>query len=132
MLDGYWYELFDSTVLIPENIREGVDIWGIIGAMSEGVSGFECGEFTLSSATSTVTIEHELGTAPSYVAIMHSKANSISSSGYIACVNGVDVYYNSGLKIQKVSSVTKTATSVKVSAGHNFFANAKYYWVAIV
>ena len=35
--DGCWYELFDPTTLIAENIREGVDIWGVIGAVTEGI-----------------------------------------------------------------------------------------------
>jgi hypothetical protein len=78
--DGYWHELFDPTTLIPENIREGVDIWGIIGAIKEGIDLLGITSFTkMAVSTYTVTsdtsmrrntIPHSLGKEPSMVLVL--------------------------------------------------------------
>lgn len=66
---------FDSATLIPENIREGVDIWGVIGTMSEGVSGIDFGKVTLSSATDSVTVSHSLNATPKAGIMVYGQKN---------------------------------------------------------
>lgn len=108
-LNGYWYELVEDSIATA--------------------TGFECGEFVLSSATNNVTIEHSLSKIPSFVAIIHMNPKGVSTAGYLAYLNGVDVYYNSGIKVQAVSGITKTDKNIKVSVGHNFIAGNTYYYV---
>ena len=130
--DGYWYEKFNSSTLIPENIREGIDIWGVVGTLVEGVAGIDFGEITLASASETVTVNHALGVAPSFVALFPKNLES---------ANGITLVNVNGKTIRKSSSswyltaVTNTLTDTSIVFGtysNSFKYPAKdYYWIAI-
>lgn len=129
--DGYWYELFDSSVLIPENIREGIDIWGVVGTLVEGVAGIDFGEITLASASGTVTVNHALGVAPSFVALIPKSLDSESSATLIN-VNGKTIRKSSSSWY--VNAVTNTLTDTSIEFG--IYSSSKYpakdyYWIAI-
>lgn len=49
-----------------ENIKNGVEIWGITGTMPEGVTGISYGQFTVSNQHQ-VTVNHGLGVKPKMV-----------------------------------------------------------------
>lgn len=49
-----------------ENIKNGVEIWGITGTMPEGVTGISYGQFTVSNKQQ-VTVNHGLGVKPKVV-----------------------------------------------------------------
>lgn len=129
--DGYWYELFDSSVLIPENIREGIDIWGVVGTLVEGVTGIDFGEITLAIASETVTVNHALGVAPSFVALFPK--NLESATGTLINVNGNTIRKSSSSWY--VTAVTNTLTNTSIVFGTYsslFKYPAKdYYWIAI-
>lgn len=68
------YTTGDVTVkgdpdLIPENIKKGVDIFGVVGAAEEGVT-IEKGSFIPTENSREVTIQHGLGVEPA-VAIVY-------------------------------------------------------------
>lgn len=130
--DGYWYELFDPTTLIADNIRKGVDIWGVIGTMSEGVSGIDFGTVNVTAERANITVSHNLGKVPTYVAIMLGVAET-NYSGYRVFINDYHALnYSSGSSIADYVA-KKTANSITFPFGGNFdkFKIAKYYWIAI-
>ena len=51
---------------IAENIKNGVEIWGVTGTMPEGVTGISYGQFTVTNRSS-VTVNHSLGVKPKAV-----------------------------------------------------------------
>lgn len=56
--------------LLPENIREGIDIFGVVGTMSEKKVTYKSGTYTSSSAyTDSMSVAHGLGKQPSYAGI---------------------------------------------------------------
>lgn len=130
--DGYWYEKFDNSTLIPGNIREGIDIWGVVGTLVEGVTGIDFGEATLASASETVTVNHALGVAPSFVALIPKILESASSATLIN-VNGGTIRKSSSSWY--VTAVTNTLTDTSIVFGtysSSFKYPAKdYYWIAI-
>lgn len=65
-----------DTDLIPVNIREGIDIFGILGALKEGIgiSDFGCTEYAIDEFTPTQnqvvgTVAHSLGKIPEVVIV---------------------------------------------------------------
>lgn len=148
--DGYWYEMFDPMTLLAENIREGVDIWGVIGSMSEGVTGIDYGKITFSSATTEeVTISHNLGRTPKrayliaastkYVAsqsvliahLMNSTAMLETTTGYEYEAVITSVPYGSGSASIYDTAMT-SATNSTVTFGRSIHKYKTYYWIVIV
>ena len=121
-----------DTDLMPENIREGIDIWGVVGTLVEGVTGIDFGEVTLASASETVTVNHALGVVPSFVALIPKSLESASSATLIN-VNGKTIRKSSSSLY--VSAVTNTLTDTSIVFGTYsslFKYPAKdYYWIAI-
>lgn len=130
---GYYYELFDSSVLLPENIREGIDIWGVVGTLVEGVAGIDFGEVTLASTAESVTVSHNLGTVPSWVALI-PKTWDKSTRTTLQNLNGDALIYTN---IYVPSSAENTITNETItfdkggSLSANGFRAAGYYWFAI-
>lgn len=133
--DGCWYDLLsqpvdlaDETDLIAENIREGVDIFGIIGAMSEGVSGIDFGEITPSSTQMRFTIPHKLNKTPKYAIIICSTWESDGRIVAIDSANG----FTLGTSISKNQKLTLSSTTISgnpIVAGLQ--GGVKHYWFAI-
>ena len=130
--DGFYYVKFDPLTAIAENIREGVDIWGVIGAMSAGVSGIDYGTVTLTEYTNDITIEHSLGTTPSWVGITRT---SLPSFGMVMNLNGLGATY-SGVWYGSLGHNATDASITFNAAGAiqqgRMFADGTYYWFAIV
>ena len=130
--DGYWYEKFDNSTLIPENIREGIDIWGVVGTLVEGVAGIDFGEVTLASASETVTVNHALGVTPSFVALIPKSLESASGATLIN-VNGNAIRkFGSSWYINAVTNTLTDASIVFGTYSSSYKYPAKdYYWIAI-
>ena len=131
--DGYWYELFDPLILIPENIREGVDIWGVIGAMSEGVSGIDFGMVTPSGDVGSVTVAHNLKSTPAWVALIPVLyATQNGSSKTLVNMDGQTLYYASSNHKKSTGTITKDASKVTFNSTSGYvFKNTSYYWFAV-
>lgn len=133
--DGYWYELFDSSVLIPENIREGIDIWGVVGTLVEGVAGIDFGEVTLASTAESVTVSHNLGVIPSWVALI-PKTWGTKTNTTIQNLNGIALVYTySYTKSSAENTITNETITFDKGGSTGFatdgFRAADYYWIAI-
>lgn len=80
-----------DTDLIPENIKEGVDILGVIGTLAtggglpEGIAAVSVGTYTpVSESTSAVNIPHDLGEIPDFgVMYAEGEITSANFSTYI-------------------------------------------------
>lgn len=117
--DGYGYVQFDPITLIAENIREGVDIWGVIGTMSEGVSGIDFGKVTLSSATDSVTVSHSLNATPTAGIMVYGQKNGdvdVGSSNKIdMSIWGSTYMHNSSINWSLYGSGQFSATNKDVT-----------------
>lgn len=120
--------------LIPENIREGIDIFGVLGTMVEGVPGIDFGEITLTADyASTLTIEHNLKVTPKYFAIIHTSSplggftNAIYSG---APENNLQAYVSGGncFKYSLGESLSPTNITLESSVAYR---KGTYLWVAI-
>lgn len=138
--------------LIPENIREGIDILGVIGTMSEGVSGIDWGTASVSygSNTSQIPVYHNLGVTPSYVALIPTGYNFAGYGIYAYTSNKAQLIYgvpnsktytlygnNSEIMCSEntSSSLYTTANSTKINFKHgNYFDDnpGQYLWIAVV
>lgn len=113
--DGYWYELFDSSVLIPENIREGIDIFGVVGTMVEKKVTYKSGSYTPTSYNAYDTkIPHGMGEKPTYAGItqMHLAADYVGD------------YY--------AVFVDADATNIKLTTGLSKSTNNPIKWFAVL
>ena len=140
--------------LLPENIAEGIDIAGIIGALS----GIKINGGYFRGTGSAVTIEHGLGVTPDFfvifnfdvlsstaclaVAAMWSKkfrelSNTTSYSGFYAKYLSSLVQYGSAADITTVSETmpisSATNTTVKVGGSSSGYPenNKRFRWIAI-
>lgn len=122
-----------DTNLIPENIAEGVSIFGVLGTHIGGVTGIDFGEVTLSSETYSVVVDHTLGVTPSFVALI-PKTLTLSSGTSSFNINGkVGYYYTSSRATITTAANTTTETQVifkGYSTSYGFKAG-DYYWIAI-
>ena len=139
--DGYWYDLLSQPVdladeadLIANNIRKGVDIFGIIGTMSEGVSGIDFGQVNTTSEVRTIQVFHNLGVIPKFVALMPKDSEAIRSYYIHAILDNKVIYYESGLQssaFPKSRSVKETYISFESDGATRVFWPRTYYWIAI-
>lgn len=113
--DGYWYE-----------------------KVVEGKAGVDFGEITLTTAQETVTVAHNLGVIPSFVALVstHSASGLPGKSIYLVANN--TVVYGAGGIVYGNFSPTKTDTQITFGSiyisgyGVNTTYPAwNYYWFAI-
>ena len=118
--------------LKPENIAEGVNIFGILGTLAKGVSGIDYGKVTLTGAPTSVTVDHNLGVIPSFVALI--PINLSIHSGYtLANINGMVLRSSSSYVYIAGATNTKTNTQVtftSYSSSYEFYSG-DYYWIAI-
>lgn len=128
--------------LIASNIREGVDIFGVIGAMSEGVTGIDFGTITISGNPMEQAVYHNLGGTPTFVALIPASSSISAYLMYTQMTYGKPnlqtyVYYGGSSKIQvgilDSSSLYTTANATKINFKTNYygFYNQKYYWFAV-
>lgn len=119
--------------LVPENIADGVDIFGILGTHTGGVTGIDFGEVTLSSTAQTVTVNHNLGVVPSFVALIPVSYAYQSWTSYFN-INGYVGYYSSSTRITMAHIPNNaTSTQIKFNAYNsvNPFKATTYKWIAI-
>lgn len=127
--DGYYYIKFDPITLIAENIKEGVDIWGVIGTMSEGVKGVAYGEITLSSNSNTITAQHNLGVKPT---IYGAQIKTLVSTGTVFIDREYVFRRRSGnMEVVGAYSPTLSANSMTIGGGNAFPAGSTVVWYAI-
>lgn len=133
--DGYYYIKYDPTVNIPENIRENINNWGVLGTMVEGVSGIDYGEVTLTSNQSSLVIEHSLGVVPSQC-ILYRKANPFTVVGITSAVINDEVLV--GTSTTRISIVTETLSKTNTtvtfkaySSAEPFYTGSTYVWIVI-
>ena len=131
--------------LVANNIRSGVDIFGVIGTMVQGRTDIAWGTVTLSSRQSSITVNHKLGVIPSYKAIfaVNGSWDGVASDIF-AQLGEVDRYiysvsYNGRSGIVKETYGTGTATTTQVSFNSlgitgdlsRFPLGCTFVWVAI-
>lgn len=114
--------------LIPENIAEGINIFGILGTHIGGAKGIDFGEVQVSSGSSSVTVNHKLGVTPSFVALIPKTFNYGSYTDFIN-INGQIGYRTSRFYYTTVTN-TVTDNSITFAAFQGYYANT-YYWIAI-
>lgn len=120
-----------DTNLIPENIAEGVSIFGVLGTHIGGVTGIDFGEVTISSEQETVTINHNLGVIPSWVALI-PKNLTLKNGTTTLNINGTVIkaaFSSSASDI--TNTVTSTSITFKAYSSSYGFAATGYYWIAI-
>lgn len=76
-----------------ENIKNGVEIWGITGTMPEGVTGISYGQFTVTNQSS-VTVNHGLGVKPK--AVMMYPISVTSSQTHL--IFHINPYFRPGIQ----------------------------------
>ena len=120
-----------SADLLPQNIRKGINLFGVAGAMKEGVKGVVWGMVTVDRIR-TVTVSHNLGKIPSKVVIVGRSYNSISfSTVYLA--DETIVLYRSTLGLQGDEftghDITNKQVTFNCSISERY--DGTYYWFAI-
>lgn len=108
--DGYWYE-----------------------KVVECVAGIDFGEVTLASTAARVTVSHNLGSVPSWVALI-SKEFAIVGGYTSANINGNAAYSGSSASMRVASAAnTLSAEEITFAAYSSSypFAATVYYWIAI-
>lgn len=122
-----------DTDLIPENIREGIDIWGVVGTLVEGVAGIDFGEVTLASTAESVTVSHNLGVVPFWVALI-PKSLATTHNRSVLNINGKTAYTTfTSSSVLQVESVANTLSAEEITfATHSEpFMATDYYWFAM-
>lgn len=129
--------------LIPKNIRKGIDIFGVVGTLIEGVSGIKYGTVTLSSKSTSITVTHGLGSKPSLFVLLPSSLSLTTSSmsdiiaaigdgSYLWCVNSSSMNRTSSSKLALDTTTAKiTAPGIISTADFGIFYNTTYKWIAI-
>lgn len=118
-----------SSNLIPDNIKEGINIFNVVGTLKEGSADFICGTINTSS-TSSLTINHNLGSIPSKVGIVSLDYAGSQGIGICFAQNDESYIEYSSLRLNFEDSrnIEKTATSVTFSDSE-YFGN--YAWIVI-
>ena len=127
--------------LVAKNIRSGVDIFGVIGTMVQGKTGIDYGTVTLNGSQNKVTVSHNLGKSPSFIAIIPDGFSSVSYSdvnnsyGIIGSqALMVDIGYATSGTVFELEGASNTVTSSSITfwapSGSNFISDT-YYWFAV-
>ena len=124
--------------LVPENIKEGIDIFGVIGSLKEGVKGIDSGVVTITSTTETITVEHNLGVVPKEYILYSDTMTGDKSVGTTLefALGGTNIrYYDNNFNSEPVKpELTDTSITFKtyVQGNYNYrFFPATYRWIAI-
>lgn len=130
---------------IAENIKSGVEIWGVTGTMPEGVTGISYGQFTVSNQHQ-VTVNHGLGVKPK--AVMMYPISVTSSQTYL--IFHINPYFLPGIQgmnyygyiirrgdysvdsSESGSYATSTATTITFNEYNSSYPiSGTYGWIAI-
>ena len=107
---GYWYELFDLKSF-----------------------GIDFGEVTLASSAASVTVSHNLGVVPSWVALI-PKSLATTNSSSLFNINGKTAYSamssNPLIHVESAAN-TLSAEEITFATHSNPFAATGYYWFAL-
>ena len=105
--------------LIPENIAEGVNIAGIIGALAAGGGAKVASGILKATSTDVYTVEHNLGVTPDivFVATNGSVTNTSSSFSHVVFAVGLSSAFHeaTGFYITNVHAIVKNGAN---SIGH--------------
>lgn len=138
-----------SPNLLPENIKDGVDIFGKIGTLVSlpvGFTNIATGEYTLSSniaGGSTFDVEHNLGAVPDMFIFYH-EGNIATTYSMLMAMRCNTFNWRSSSYLNKCyyhgnSTTTATGTDVTTSYGittltetqatiTTFSTSTSYYW----
>lgn len=140
--------------LIPENIKSGVSIFGVVGTLvggglPDGVTALASGTVTVAQTSTYETITHNLGVAPNFIAWMMEDAATVSGLTSAAVCGAsfdtgatssnirymVDGYNssgsNGGTAARSTNSTYMTTTTARMYA-HNSYklvAGKTYRWI---
>ena len=107
--DGYWYE-----------------------KVVEGVAGIDFGEVTLASTATSVTVNHNLGVVPSWVALIPKILSSPSPNEIVENINGKVLYnYSYDLSLTSVNNELTSTEITFVAYSLADYVSKEYYWIAI-
>lgn len=123
------YIVSDSETAYPDGGEQG-GYW--YERVVEGVVGIDFGEVTLARKANSVTVNHNLGVAPSWVLLVAKDVSQVKSEIFFNA-NG-DVFYNAGT--YGVGTAKNTITDTKITFNKEDIFGAAYlpidyYWVAI-
>lgn len=139
--DGKYFSKFivnGDADLKAANVRKGVNIFGTIGTLVEGVVGIDFGTLTVSSSTPQIQISHNLGVVPTWAALIPSELviGMINySTPYLSAningksVLGGDEVIGHSMKVMDLT-IDKESTSVTFKLPYKFVSTS-YYWIAI-
>lgn len=105
--------------LIAENIREGIDIFGVLGTMVEGITPEMMGctkiavdkiTFSIRTSVANVALTHSLGELPKFFILWSNNTGKVSE----------DVIYSAG-------AVAPNSYSNKMHGGTAYFSSSKPY-----
>lgn len=129
-----------------ENIKNGVEIWGVTGTMPEGVTGISYGQFTVTNQSS-VTVNHGLGVKPKVVMMYPINLNGSEvemifhiNPYYAPGIMGTNNYgfliypgsYPSADFSENGDFSTSTATTITFYEEHSSYPiSGTYGWIAI-
>ena len=144
LVEGTYDPATADPNLIPENIREGVDIFGIIGTMVEGVSGIDYGEVTLTAQSKTITISHNLNKKPTRAYLLPYSLGSTSTSQIQMMVTATStVFTNSGTAVKEAGTKatsgfayataksTISEDTVVFNGDDKYFPTGTYKWLVV-
>ena len=119
----------DQETAYPDGGLQG-DYW--YEKVVEGVAGIDFGEVTLARKAESVTVNHNLGVAPSWVLLVAKDVSQVKSELFFNA-NG-DVFYKAGT--YDVGTAKNTITDTKIIFNKEDIYGAAYlpigyYWVAI-
>ena len=126
-----------DTDLVAGNIRKGIDIFGVTGTLVEGKGGVDFGEVTLASYTAAITVSHNLGKTPTYVALVPKSAlPSLDYNrlwGFMSFGDNTATAYGAANDYtMKVETGLHTKTESKIEFGTGIrWAQGTYVWFAL-
>ena len=98
----------------------------------ESAGDFAYGTVTLASASSTITVAHDLGVSPAFAGVhKYTSTNPIvwASLGTTLNINGTAIYENSSGRLTTATSqITKSASSVIFKSSSYSFPSGTYFW----
>lgn len=118
--------------LLPQNIRKGINLFGVTGAMEEGVTGVDYGTVVNEYATD-ITVSHGLGKVPSAAFLLpDNPLDSSSMINSVAAFSGYELRHSTQSSLFKFvhNSPDLTNNSVRFKA-NNGFDPGTYYWFVI-
>ena len=124
--------------LKAENVRSGINIFGVTGTLTEGVTGVDYGTVTLSSPLKgNITVTHNLGVTPTKFMIMQRYNGLYSVVKYCVGADTYGVLYENSFGSMNdminryIATHTASSTEISFTPYGGNWANGTYDWVAI-